>query len=87
MQLDELALFINKKVKSHFKDPDEVAACIQKASRSSYHLPETVMESVNQVPAVSLTAMKAYKEQLNIFDKAIDFHQRRRSSLFFRHHC
>jgi transposase len=72
MPLEELALFINKKGKNHFKDPDEIAACIQKAARSSYRLPKTVLDSVNQVLAVSLTAMKAYKEQLRIFDKAIE---------------
>ncbi len=72
MPIEELAAFINEKSKGHFENPEEVAAIIQKAARSSYRLPKTVTDSVNQVLAVSLQAIKAYKEQLKIFDKAIE---------------
>lgn len=65
--------FINKKGKGRFAaNPDEVAKAVQKSARSSYRLPKTVTDSVNQVLAVSLAAIKAYKEQLKIFDKAIE---------------
>lgn len=72
MPIEDLAEFINKKGKGHFQNPEEVAAAVQKAARSSYRLPKTVTDSVNQVLAVSFVAMKAYKEQLKIFDKAIE---------------
>ena len=65
--------FINKKGKGRFAaNPDEVDKAVQKSARSSYRLPKTVTDSVNQVLAVSLAAIKAYKEQLKIFDKAIE---------------
>jgi transposase len=72
MPVEELAEFINKKGKGHFANPDEIAKAIQKAARSSYRLPKTVTDSVNQVLAVSLVAIKAYKDQIKIFDKAIE---------------
>jgi len=72
MPIEELVEFINKKGKGHFEDPDKIAAAVQKAARSSYRLPKTVTESVNQVLAVSYSAIRAYKEQLKILDKAIE---------------
>lgn len=72
MPIEELADFINKKGKGRFEKPEEVATAIQKAARSSYRLPKTVTDSVNQVLAVSFLAIKAYKGQLKIFDKAIE---------------
>ena len=74
MPVEELADFINKKGKGRFANPDEIAATLQKAARSSYRLPKTVTDSVNQVLAVSLVAIKAYKEQLKTFDAAIEQH-------------
>jgi transposase len=71
MPIEELADFINKKGKGTFENPGEIAAAVQKAARNSYRLPKTVTDSVNQVLAVSFQAIKAYKEQLKIFDKAI----------------
>ncbi len=59
--------FINTKGKGRFANPDEVAKAVQKSARSSYRLPKTVTDSVNQVLACS-----SYKEQLKIFDKAIE---------------
>ena len=96
MPIEDLVEFINKTGKGHFENPDEVAAAVQKAARSSYRLPKTVTDSVNQVLAVSFAAMKAYKEQLKIFDKAIekrffaysqyiDFYQRHRPRLRCRY--
>jgi len=72
MPIEELVDFISKKGKGRFENPEEIAKAVQKAARSSYRLPKTVTDSVNQVLAVSFLAIKAYKEQLKIFDKAIE---------------
>lgn len=71
MDLHELTEFITKKGKNRFSDPDAVAKAIQKAARSSYRLPKTVNDSVNQVLSISITSMKALESQIKEFDKAI----------------
>ena len=71
MDLHELTAFIMKKGKNRFPDPDSVAKAIQKAARSSYRLPKTVNDSVNQVLSISITSMKALELQIKEFDKAI----------------
>ena len=71
MDLHELTDFIIKKGKNRFSDPDAVAKVIQKAARSSYRLPKTVNDSVNQVLSISITSMKALESQIKAFDKAI----------------
>ena len=71
MDLQELTDFIMEKGKNRFPDPDSVAKAIQKAARSSYRLPKTVNDSVNQVLSISITSMKALESQIKEFDKAI----------------
>ncbi len=71
MDLHELTDFIMAKGKNRFPDPDSVAKAIQKAARSSYRLPKTVNDSVNQVLSISITSMKALESQIREFDKAI----------------
>lgn len=71
MDLQELTDFIMKKGKNRFPDPDAVAKAIQKAARSSYRLPKTVNDSVNQVLSISITSMEALESQIKEFDKAI----------------
>lgn len=71
MDLQELTAFIIEKGKNRFPDPDAVAKAIQKAARSSYRLPKTVNDSVNQVLSISITSMKALESQFKEFDKAI----------------
>lgn len=71
MDLQELTAFIIKNGKNRFPDPDAVAKAIQKAARSSYRLPKTVNDSVNQVLSISITSIKALKTQIKEFDKAI----------------
>ncbi len=44
---------------------------LQKAARSSYRLPKTVNDSVNQVLSISITSIKALEAQIKEFDKAI----------------
>lgn len=71
MDLHELTDFIKDKGKNRFPDPDAVAKAIQKAARSSYRLPKTVTDSVNQVLSISISSMKALESQIKDFDKAI----------------
>ena len=71
MDLHELTAFIMEKGKNRFPDPDSVAKAIHKAARSSYRLPKTVNDSVNQVLSISITSIKALESQIKEFDKAI----------------
>ena len=71
MDLHELTDFIMEKGKNRFPDTDAVAKAIQKAARSSYRLPKTMNDSVNQVLSISITSMKALESQIKEFDKAI----------------
>ncbi|NSW92572.1 MAG: IS110 family transposase [Firmicutes bacterium] len=72
MSIEELSAFVYEKSKGKFSMPDDIAKLIQKAARSSYRLPKTVNDSVNQVLAISLIAIRALKDQLRLFDKAIE---------------
>ncbi len=71
MDLHELTDFIMEKGRNRFPDPDAVAKAIQKAARSSYRLPKTVNDSVNQVLSISIASIKALETQIKEFDKAI----------------
>ncbi len=71
MDLHELTDFIMEKGKNRFPNPNAVAKAIQKAARSSYRLPKTVNDSVNQVLSISITSIKALEAQIKEFDKAI----------------
>ena len=71
MDLHELTEFLQKKGKNHFSNPEEVAKAIQKAARSSYRLPKTVNDSVNQVLSISISSIRALESQIKQFDKAI----------------
>lgn len=75
MDLQELTAFIMEKGKNRFPYPDAVAKNIQKATRSSYRLPKTVNDSVNQVLSISITSIKAFNLCSNeTLAKRIDFH-------------
>jgi len=74
--IEELAELINQKGKGKFECPENVAKMVQKAARSSYRLPKTVTDSVNQVLAISYNAIKSLKDQLKLFDKAIEEHMK-----------
>ncbi len=71
MDLNELTEFIKKKGKNRFDDPDAVAKAIQKAARSSYRLPKTVNDSVNQVLSISINSIRATEAQIKALEKAI----------------
>lgn len=72
MNLNELTDFIRKTGKNRFPDPDAVAQAIQTAVSSSYRLPQTIVDSVNQILALSIISMRSLKEQIKSFDKAIE---------------
>lgn len=72
MDIEDLANFISNKGKGHFADPKQVAEAVKAAARSSYRLPKTVNDSVNQVLAISMTSIRALTEQIKLFDKAIE---------------
>lgn len=71
MDLQQLTDFIMEKGKNRFPDPESVAKAIKKAARSSYRLPKTVNDSINQVLSISISSMKALESQIKAFDKAI----------------
>ena len=70
--LDELTVFINKAGRGRFADPETTAKAVQTAARSSYRLPKTVNDSVNQAMSVSIAVMRALESQIKVLDKAIE---------------
>ena len=70
--LEELTSFIIKAGRGRFADPEATAKAVQAAARASYRLPKTVNDSVNQVMAVSISAMRALETQIKDLDKAIE---------------
>lgn len=70
--LESLVDFIIKNGKNRFEDPEAVAKALQAAARSSYRLPKTVNDSVNQVLAISISSIRAFKQQIKAYDKAIE---------------
>ena len=61
MDLQALTDFVMKKGKNRFPNPVSVAKAIQKAARSSYRLPKTVNDSINQVLSISITPSRHWK--------------------------
>jgi len=70
--IDELADFVNTKGKGKFTDPNAVAAALQSAARSSYRIPKTVNDSLNQLLAIRLVGIRAIETQIKSLDKAIE---------------
>ena len=71
MDLHDLTEFIKDKGKNRFPDPNAVAKAIQKAARSSYRLPKTINDSVNQVLSISISSMRALEANIKQYDEAI----------------
>lgn len=71
MDLHDLTDFLVKKGKNRFSDPEAVAKAIQKAARSSYRLPKTVNDSVNQVLSISINLIKTLEKQIKDLDNSI----------------
>ena len=72
ISLEELTAFITKAGRGRFADPQATAKAVQAAARSSYRLPKTVNDSVNQVMAVSIATMRSLESQIKDLDKAIE---------------
>lgn len=70
--LDDLTNFVRDSGRGRFEDPEAFAKAVQKAARSSYRLPKTVNDSVNQVMAVSIAGMRALEAQIKQLNKAIE---------------
>ena len=70
--LEELTAFIIKAGRGRFADPEATAKAVQAAAKASYRLPKPVNDSVNQVMAVSISAMRALETQIKDLDKAIE---------------
>ena len=70
--LDELAAFVNTAGHGRFSDPQATAKAVQAAARSSYRLPKTVNDSVNQAMAVCTATMRALEKQIKVLDKQIE---------------
>ena len=70
--LDELTAFVSKSGHGRFVDPQSTAKAVQSAARSSYRLPKTVNDSVNQAMAVCIATMRALEKQIKVLDKQIE---------------
>lgn len=70
--LDELTAFVNKAGNGRFADPQATAKTFQAAAMSSYRLPKTVNDSVNQAMAVCISTMRALGKQIKVLDKQIE---------------
>ena len=65
MDTAELADYLQKRGKNRFRAPEEVAACIQKAARSSYRLSKCVEDSVDIVLATAIESIRTFTAQLS----------------------
>ena len=70
--IETLAEYLQKHSKNHFADPIALSNEIQKAARSSYQLPRTVQDSVNQVLAIQTNMIRLFEKQLKDIDKLIE---------------
>lgn len=72
MSLEDITVFLRTNGNNRFPAPEGVARTIQAAVKSSYRLPKTVVDSINQILALSVVSMRSLKEQIKSFDKAIE---------------
>lgn len=70
--LSDLTDFVNGKGKGKFADPKAVATALQAAARSSYRIPKTVNDSLNQLLAIRLVGIRSIEDQIKSLDKAIE---------------
>ena len=71
MELEELALFLQKKGRGRFSDPEQLAKSIQKATRDSYRLGKVMQESVDIVLATYARLIQTLKNQVKELEKGI----------------
>lgn len=70
--LEELSAYIEKSGHGRFSDPAAVAKQIHAAAKSSYRLPKTINDSVNQAMSASIATMRAMQAQIKALEKAIE---------------
>lgn len=59
MDTADLADYLKEKGKNRFPNPERVARCIQKASRSSYRLSKCVEDSIDILLATSIKIIRS----------------------------
>lgn len=72
MDADELAAFIQKHGRGKFEDVDGIVSDLQKAAKNSYRPPTVIADSVNQILAISMSAIRLLQKQIKEYDKAIE---------------
>ncbi|MEN1970708.1 IS110 family transposase, partial [Lentibacillus sp. N15] len=72
MELEDLAVFLQKKGKGRFRDPEKLAKSIQKAIRDSYRLGKVVQGSVDIVLATYARLIQTLKKQVKELEKGIE---------------
>lgn len=72
MPLEELTAYLAEHGKNKFTDPQKLAKDIRKAARTSYRLPQTIQDSLNQVLAMQTNVIRFHEKQLKELDKLIE---------------
>lgn len=70
--LEKLVDFLVEHSKNHFNEPEELAKELKKAAKSSYRLPKTVNNSINQVMAMQINTIRFLEKQLKETDKFVE---------------
>ena len=70
--LEELTTYLVEQSRNKFSQPLELAKAIQKAAKTSYRLPKTIQDSLNQVLAMQTNVIRFYEQQLKELDKVIE---------------
>ncbi|MFB4170152.1 IS110 family transposase [Virgibacillus sp. JSM 102003] len=71
MPLEDLAGYLQAKGRGRFSDPEDLAASIQKAARSSYRLSKCVEDSIDLILGSSIEIIRHLQRQIKDLDKAI----------------
>ena len=70
--LEDLIVFLVKKGKNRFSNPEATAKLLQKAARDSYRLDKALYDPLNATIAASLNCIKALEKEVKGLDKAIE---------------
>jgi transposase len=70
--IDELTERVSRYSRGRYAHPEEVAAAVQKAARSSYRLPKALADPVNMELATHLTLIRSIEGQVNALARPIE---------------
>lgn len=70
--IEEIATLIREASQNHNHNPEALAIALKNAARASYHLPQTVSNSVHQAMAVTIASIRACESQIKTLEKAIE---------------